>query len=110
MDNLAKNWQLINILFCGYRQLEIHYCWSMKNACRNLYSPGHSAPATNYSKLWAGLPLSEMKDIKILPKELFRKMIWRPIEVFADVIDMEKMEAFSSIFCVLQVEYRGHIF
>jgi hypothetical protein len=51
-----------------------------------------------------------MKDIKILPKELFRKMIWRPIEVFADVIDMEKMEAFSSIFCALQVEYPGHIF
>ena len=26
MDNLGKNWQLINILFCGYRRrLEIHY-------------------------------------------------------------------------------------
>jgi hypothetical protein len=26
MDNLGKNWQLIYILFCGYRrQSEIHY-------------------------------------------------------------------------------------
>jgi hypothetical protein len=43
MDNLGKNWQLINILFCGYqRQLEI--------ADRNLYSPGaQGAPASNYT-------------------------------------------------------------
>jgi hypothetical protein len=40
IDNWGKNWQLSNILFCGYRRLEI------ADPCRNLYSPGHSAPAS----------------------------------------------------------------
>jgi hypothetical protein len=32
MDNLGKKWQLINILFCGYRRrLEIHY-WRLEIA------------------------------------------------------------------------------
>ena len=48
MDNLGKNWQLINILFCGYqRRLEIGDCRSTK--CAETYTrPGHSAPASNY--------------------------------------------------------------
>jgi hypothetical protein len=40
MDNWGKNWQLSNILFCCYRRLEI------ADPFRNLYSPGHSAPAS----------------------------------------------------------------
>jgi hypothetical protein len=42
MANLGKNWQLIIILFCGSSSGPI----SEKNACRNLYSHGHTAPAS----------------------------------------------------------------
>ena len=44
MDNLGKNWQLINILFCGYqRRLEIGDCRSTK--CAETYTrPGHRVP------------------------------------------------------------------
>jgi hypothetical protein len=44
-DHLGFIKQLINILFCGYRRLEI------REQSRNLYSPGHRvlcAPASNY--------------------------------------------------------------
>ena len=57
MEIWVKIKQLISILFCGYRRMEIHYCQStianhycrsMKNASRNLYSPGaQGAPASN---------------------------------------------------------------
>jgi hypothetical protein len=42
--------QLINILFCGYRRLEIgNWRLPIQECCRNLYSPGaqSSAPASN---------------------------------------------------------------
>ena len=39
MDNWGKITQLINILFCGYRRLEIH-----TNVSRNLYSSGAQVP------------------------------------------------------------------
>ena len=44
MDNLGKNWQLINILFCGYqRRLEIGDWRSTK--CAETYTrPGHRVP------------------------------------------------------------------
>jgi hypothetical protein len=44
MDNFGKNWQLINILFCGYqRRLEIGDCRSTK--CAETYTrPGHRVP------------------------------------------------------------------
>jgi hypothetical protein len=29
MDNLGKNWQLINMLFCGYRRSTIADPWKM---------------------------------------------------------------------------------
>ena len=54
MDNLGKigrslmdNWeeirQLINILFCGYRRLEIGDCRS-KNRAETYTRPGHRVP------------------------------------------------------------------
>jgi hypothetical protein len=43
MDNLGKNWQLINILFCGYqRRLEIA---DPLLKCAETYTrPGHRVP------------------------------------------------------------------
>ena len=63
MEIWVKIKQLISILFCGYRRrMEIHYCQStianhycrsVKNASRNLYSPGaQGAPASNYVDLF----------------------------------------------------------
>jgi hypothetical protein len=45
MDNLGKNWQLINILFCGYRQqLEIHH----KCMLKPILARAQAAPVRNY--------------------------------------------------------------
>jgi hypothetical protein len=50
MDNLGKNWQLINILFCGYRRkLEIA---DPPQMCAETYTrPDTGAPASNKHKL-----------------------------------------------------------
>jgi hypothetical protein len=41
MDNLGKNWQLIKLYFVDINDDPL----STKNACRNLYSPGHRCPS-----------------------------------------------------------------
>ena len=44
MDNLGKNWQLINILFCGYQRRLDYWRLPIHQMCRNLYSPGAQVP------------------------------------------------------------------
>ena len=62
MDNLGKNWQLINILFCGYqRRLEIGDCRSTKcDVPKPILARGTGAPASN-------------KVYKIAERSRFRK-------------------------------------
>jgi hypothetical protein len=83
MDNLGKNWQLINILFCGYqRRLEIGDCRSTIKMCRNLNSPGaQGAPASNnkIQKLSSGF--------LILKRPFIRGRLVHPIVVCLGLFD-----------------------
>ena len=69
MDNLGKNWQLIIILFCGSSSGPI----SEKNACRNLYSHGHTAPA------------SIRESTFIMPRGGGMKMLRGATEIFSGI-------------------------
>jgi hypothetical protein len=48
MDNLGKNWQLINILFCDYRRKLAMEFGDPPQMCAETYqSPGHKCPSSN---------------------------------------------------------------
>jgi hypothetical protein len=62
MDNWGKIRQLINILFCGYRRLEIHDPWQMY--------------AETYTRLGTGAPASK-KDLGNSSGNLLNISIWK---------------------------------